>query len=460
MIDPFLHLHKVGPGLFEFSGLRTANIRDQMLRAYLAVKRCAKIGLIGEARPLLVLGGGAAGVTAAMTSAELGIPVVLYEKKPSCFTRQAFCSRHLDPNEYDWPADHWRFPDLQKPIPLPYVADKADALARKWRTGFDRWRKTSRNAYLLTVNESTDLNPNDVLFRAPDSILALDPHTHSFARFGAALSCVGFANERVHASKARKPNPTEYQGFPFWEWDPYDDRHFYLNLSRSPTITISGGGDGALQDFIRVLTGLTAKACYQLVFAGKTVDISACLAADEEAHRAYPWHADPRMTAHSVLAEWHRRYVIEAKRIFNKELTDADKARIREEFRDAHVTLVHGCDHFDFCYGLNRLLVLLLTMVRVGNSEDMGEIIVPNTGVDHVTSPEHGHACGDPVNCHGITHHVTYKRLQCHGQTVTTPVPADDDRDIVILRHGVVRSASFGEVPVPNQTVPYWLDEV
>jgi len=431
-----------------------------MLRAYLAVKRCAKIGLIGQRRPLLILGGGAAGVTAAMTSAELGIPAVLYEKRPSCFTRQASCDRYLDPNEYDWPADHWKLTSLQKPVPLPYVAAKASVLAGRWRTEFDKWRKTSRNARLLTVNEHTELNPNDVLFRAPDSVLALDPHTHSFARFGAALSCVGFAKERVHASEAREPDSTEYQGFPFWEWDPYDHPDFRLSLRRSPKVIISGGGDGALQDFIRVLTGLTAKACYQEVFFGKEINTSACLAADEEAHRAYPWHADPHMTAHSVLVEWHRRYVVEAVRIFKEELTDADKVRIRKLFRDVHVTLVHGCNHFDFCYGLNRLLVLLLAMVRVEKPEEVGEIIVPNTGVAHVMSAELGHVCGDPVKCHDISHHVTYKRLQCYGQMGSTPVPADDDRDIVILRHGLIRTASFGEVPVPNQTVPYWLDEV
>lgn len=468
MKDPFLHLHEVVPGIFEFSGLRTASIRDQLLRSYIAVKRCAKIGLIGPKRPLLVLGGGAAGVTSAMTATNLGIPVTLYEKNATLFERQQKCSRHLDPVEYDWPALHWDhgyFPWVggQGPqsLPLSYVAAPAAKLAAQWSIDFTAWRTQSPAAELLSLRLNTKLSPDNVQPRAPDSVIALDPDTCSFSRFGAAFSCAGFATERVHASAPPEPAKDEFRGYPFWSKDPYDDPDFNLQ-TQTPRAIISGGGDGALQDFIRVLTGRTAKNLYQRLFSNiQIVDRYACMAADEEARRAYAWHHDPKRSAHGTLSAWHQRYVDEAERIYQAELTTNDKNDMIDELRDVEVTLVHSCNHFDSCYGLNRLLVLLLAMLHGEQTRrDWTEVLVGYTGVASVVaSSETPHGCGDPDRCHDFRHVVSYKQMQCSGVNTGYDLRRPDNVDMVILRHGLIPASCFGLAPVPYQTVPYWLND-
>jgi hypothetical protein len=479
MADPFLHLHRVLPGMYELSGLRTTSIRDQMLRAYVAVKRIAKIGLIGPKRPLLVLGGGAAGVTAAMTAADLGIPVTLYEKEKDNFSRQHGSGRLIDPTEYDWPAAHWeegRFPwspgQIPSTYPLPYKADSATRLALNWSTAFYRWRASSPNAKKLTFRCGTPagyLHPENVQFRPPDSVVALNPTTVQFERYGAALSCVGFAAERVHASRGDHPLPGEYQGFPFWSNDPYDIPDFDLpHLTDGPDIVISGGGDGALQDFIRVVGGPAAGPMYKRIRAmtkGKSDEhLYACLAADDIPRRAYPWLDDPKTSGHSVLQECHDRYLVASKEIFDQ----LDKSHEKESWlEDEHgkvhwVTLVHSCNHFDFCYGLNRLVALVLARLHAEKTyRQLEEVVQGGLGVKEVraapTVPSH--TCNDPATCHGISHTVEFEPRQCPLQPPRPGLPNPIDADIVILRHGLGRNSSFGQAPIPNQTVPYWLDE-
>ena len=466
-MDPFLHLHKVAPGMFEFSGLRTTNIRDQILRSYLAVKRCAKVGLIGSRRPLLVLGGGAAGVTAAMAAAELGIEVTLYEQKSTPFSRQATCDRHLDPVEYDWPAMHWdtgKFPwsVIQNGLPLPFTTNSASHLAMQWSATFLQWCRHSPNGHLLTLRLGTHVSPNNVQFSVPTNcVVLLDPYTNIPTPFGAALSCVGFATERVHASNPTIPATGEYQGFQFWSWDPYDLRGLNLAISWTPEVLISGGGDGALQDFIRLLTGRSAKSLYNCLLASIHVNHNACMAADEAAHRAYPWLDAPKHDAHFILSEWHQHYITEAEIIYQS-LDSQNPDWYRDlKCRDFHMTLVHACDHFDSCYGLNRLLVLVLAM---GHARHTGrqwrQVLTANTGIGSVTSASiPPHTCGNPAICHGFRHDVAYKSLQCPKQVGSTiPSALPNVADVVILRHGLTPSPSFGQAPMPNQTVPYWLD--
>lgn len=62
-VDQALSFDRVGDSKYERSGLRTGSVRDQILRAQLLVERLHDAGQIGEGRPLVVVGGGAAGVT-------------------------------------------------------------------------------------------------------------------------------------------------------------------------------------------------------------------------------------------------------------------------------------------------------------------------------------------------------------------------------------------------------------
>ncbi len=111
MADPFLLAHAIRPFFFEIGGrLSPVSIRDQMIRGRMLVDRAVEAGLINQtSRPLLVIGAGAGGATAAIRAAQLGITTTLIEIAPTPFLRQAGCrSRRVDPTQYDWPVDHWR----------------------------------------------------------------------------------------------------------------------------------------------------------------------------------------------------------------------------------------------------------------------------------------------------------------------------------------------------------------
>src|SRR5690242_3041515 len=107
--DPFLLAHQVGPRMFDLSGkLDPISIRDQMLRGLLLVDRALHEDLIGPKSPLLVVGAGACGATAALHAAEEGVPTLLVDRKDQAFSLQRNCkSRWIDPTQYDWPLDHW-----------------------------------------------------------------------------------------------------------------------------------------------------------------------------------------------------------------------------------------------------------------------------------------------------------------------------------------------------------------
>jgi len=98
----FLEAHRVFSHLYLLSpGPSPISIRDQMLRGRLIVEELDHEKIINKDKPLLVVGGGAGGVTAAMFAAEKSIHTTLVEKKLACFSVQKLSSRYIHPNQYD-----------------------------------------------------------------------------------------------------------------------------------------------------------------------------------------------------------------------------------------------------------------------------------------------------------------------------------------------------------------------
>ncbi len=448
-----------------------------MLRARLLVERCYAEGLIAPTRPLLVIGGGVAGAVATMVAATLRIPVVLLEQQADLFTRQLLSTRHLDPTEYDWPARHWRegkFPwHTSRPshagpvMPLPYWTASAQHLGIAWQRLVSLWEGQSpgntfatiiRGCHFTKTMLRRSAKQKDWLF-LHHNIAQLPPNP---VAFGAAISCVGFPHEKRFVPAAPVPGKKQYAGFEFWGDDPLLLPNCGVPVASSPLrVLISGAGDGALQDFLRVLTGGNAKALYDALFSKVGLQhfipyyrppgyrFLPFAQTEDEAHRACSFAAKD---GHWTLDQWHSAYVTEIDRIWTF-WGPKEQQRLAQVLRpNVEVTLVHPCRHFGFCYGLNRVLVLLVTRLHAQQSgRPVAEILQSGHEVDAVDGANH--SCGDPWVCHGKPHEVWIRSADCFASSSSSQLLGTFQS--VIIRHGATPQPLFGTAALPRQVVPY-----
>lgn len=457
MSDVLLSSLRVSPGtdrIFEVAGLRTASIRDQMVRAHVLVERLFQKRQIGAGVDLLVVGGGAGGVTAAMTAGELGVKVMLCEAKTHFFGRQAQSSRYVDPTEYDWPQPHWKvgtFPWTLPHMPLPFPAATAEVLAQHWHGTFARWLKTP-NGRNVTVYRGAPIHAADVTDHGTHLELLSGHVPDGPHRFGAAASFAGFLREKVAAPETGKP---QYQGFPYWSRDPYDLPDLDLPGRDKVSVLISGGGDGALQDFIRVLTGRSAKACHaELTAAGLFEPIDLVLAEDL-AKRSHAWRS--RAAPHLALQLWHKTYDKHAQanwdhwRSSSPNVVETLAKRLLR--RNVAATLLLACSHADFTFGLNRWVALHLARVSAhSRGISLADVVRHNSALSRVEAAD-AHTCKSASACHGRKHLAYAVQSTC--QLRSHDEFKVGEFDCIIVRHGVVANRLFGSASVPEQMVPF-----
>jgi hypothetical protein len=439
--DPVLAAHGVAPHCFEVGGdFSPASIRDQMVRAHLIVERAARAGLIDNAgRDLLVVGAGASGITAAIHAADRGVRTVVVEREPAAFVRQRLClTRDIDPTLYDWPLAHWRrgyFPWAGPRMPLGWRADRANAIALGWERQLRA--AVSRHSGRLDVRYGAGLdlpqpmtppivNGNgylDISLRrggAPDTV----------ERFGALVSCVGFGGERCSVGA--------YTGYRFWETDLLEAKDLGLT-GIVPRVLISGGGDGALQDFIRVVTGAGARQVYErLRNAGQAVRRALDRAerivqgAEDQAQRTLIWNAlradDEKALAQLEGAYAHAVEGLTASAAWGT--IDLVLAGLVRNPMPATV-LAHDGACFSRCYALNRLLALLLLQFALGRGLPIHRR--PQVEVTGVMPVGHG-ACAGAAACHGLGHDVHF------APAAGAPAGAGavtERFEVVLVRHGL-----------------------
>lgn len=110
-LDPVLRTYYVKRAEFvcyDISGFFSPiSIRDQIIRASQVVERAIHHKLISPSRPLLVVGAGPAGLTAAIKAANKEIKTVLVDKG-KVLERLTSSERYFSPVQYDWVATHWK----------------------------------------------------------------------------------------------------------------------------------------------------------------------------------------------------------------------------------------------------------------------------------------------------------------------------------------------------------------
>lgn len=425
-----------------------------MVRAHVLVEGLFRRRQIGVGSDLLVIGAGAGGVTAAMTAGELGVHVTLCEAKNHFFGRQAQSTRHIDPTEYDWPQPHWKagsFPWTTPHMPLPFPAAAADVLAAHWHGTFARWLKTP-NGRNVTVHKAAPIHSANLTTHATHLELFSTHVPGGPHRFGAAASFAGFVREKVAVPEA---GVSQYRGFPYWSLDPYDISDFDLPGYDKVRVLISGGGDGALQDFIRVVTGRSAKACYAELTAAGLIEPVDLVLAEDLAKRSHAWRY--RAAPHGALQLWHDTYDRHAQANFDRWVSanpaamDALVERLLR--KNVEATLLLPCSHADFTYGLNRWVALHLARICAhARGTSLAEVLRHNTALSRLDSVD-GHTCNSPRGCHGKRHLAHAVRSTC--QTRSSDEFEIGEFDSIIVRHGLVANRLFGSASVPEQMVPY-----
>jgi len=464
--DPFLVAHWIGQRWFAITGkLSPMSIRDQMLRATAIVDRAFADDLIGSNKSLLVVGAGAGGASAAMRAASLRVPTTLVEQRLLAFTRQGSSHRWVDPTEYDWPAHHWRegnsrwfgeFPET----PLWYERCHASQLGGHWRDQL--------NAFLSTA-------PGKLLDFQTGTRLLGRPRYYQKARMLEVTLRKAKAEEKLvkrfnMVLDSRGPGSElaigRYAGFGYWDRDPFEREHLELPEGCVPRVLISGGGDGALQDFLRMI--FPGRSPREIL--GALSDESRALVereiyyAEDQAQRQYVWGTGAKRDDCIVLGLLQRAHERLVARIFEdktlrpirEDVCQVLKGAIRPVLDLGNLHLAHKCTHFGRCYPANRFLVVLVDRFL----REKGSPSTLQSGL-HLAevNPADGHQCRSDRGweCHGKEHKVVFRAARdCVDLT------GDIEHRLynaIIIRHGVTGRPWPGHttrILMPRQSLPYY----
>lgn len=468
MSDLFLWAHELTTHIYDIStDLKPGSIRDQIIRGTLLVRRAFEQGVINQnGRPLLVIGAGAAGVTAAVTAARLQVPTRLIDKKPHAFALQRGCAtRFIEPTVYDWPAAHWqkaRYPWIPRE-PKPALSLRR-AIAQ--RVVEDVWdvalaQERADLAAFLDVRYGTRITNFPPPMRMGRFRVTFDTCPGAF--YGMIVLAKGFG-----AEQDRLGDGSWFRSYRFWDTDTLSA----VAASRD-RVLISGGGDGGLQDFLRLVLRRSDRlpaVIGRLPAAPETLAV--CHSVSEHRNASSVWCLQDEHD-HEI-----ERFMHESYRDHIEELWDHARTRTQIEgvmaeiLRDPlpDVTLVHWCDHFSRSYPINRFLVLLIDKYVREQTRSGTRLVREDREVGAIACLHAHREKPDKDDCYRSPHRVNFRPVLCALAPGNAPLPADlgeQEYDVILLRHGargMPHEAPPGGTPLsrpwyknPRQVLPYHL---
>jgi hypothetical protein len=490
--------HRVGNSRFELVGTRTASVRDQMLRATLLVQALWKRGQpkVSPGDWILILGGGAAGASAAMTASAYGVNSVIIEREPYLFSRQmGVTTRRLHPTEFDWPQPHTRTPWPQvgayPSLPLPYSASEpASAAARRWEAAFAQAAERSRSDRGRGhIHEVLGADRDDILIQdepygcsASSPVVKL-PH----GQYRAVICCIGQGREKVFFPEG---SVSSFAGPRFWSSDGLSEDLLQTipvgSSTRQPVrALVSGGGDGAQQDVQRILcSAFGMELLENCVFRylpslrGKLAPLLGPMwDADIERHKELDGSSVDRARREKALRSWNEHYTRQARDVWSKLQSHEQRLLVgkllRPEVLRQEVTLtwVQRDKDTTYCYPLNRFITELViqsyalhrlqdpwpdaTSVASSVLHDKPPVTLVGYELEAI-SGYNGHSCSpsEPHKCHGRRHAVRFKRfpngIHAHEQNY----------DVIVIRHGIDADPCFRLGPAPDmeQLMPHGIE--
>jgi len=374
--------------------------------------------------------------------------VLLIEKEPFPFLLQRRCiTRHVDPNLFDWPTAHWHktvYPSQEgDSVDFAIEADEEPRqVARRWTAYL---HAEAARAPRLDIRYRTKITHIDVMDNATKThtVRFLDERTKTTDELQARMVILaeGPGEEKDTAKSTKKES---FWGYRFWDTDPFDKETL-----RAQRILIAGSGDGALQDFLRMLIKpRTALRSLLEACAIPEEHLTSIQVLHEHNLAAFLWCADFRHEhENDLFVHRHHAAIVNdlfAKRRTRKLILRAVRAALRPHL--PQVVLAHACEHFTHGYPLNRFLVLLVARaVRELGHKDIR--IEPNTFVTAIDCGDHKTVKCPPGEehrrrlrryCYANDHTVYFAPGACYD---TPPAHAATDRsasfDAIILRFGV-----------------------
>lgn len=387
----------VEPGVYRLGQHRPVSIRDQIVRATFVIEQLFRAGQLAASSSVVVTGAGAAGVAAAKKALALGCQkVVLVEKAAQVLSVQAHCkTRWLDPVQYDWPALHcagaaWpaqaingpggapsapgkRMPAgmFVSPLPVLYAAEASNWAAvfqdqvdlAQLAAQFEFWHQSQVVSYAR--------QPGGLTWQvhARDGRAGGTPLDVTLSDVDVLLLATGFGPERVDMPLN---GSGQYVGKRFWEDDQFQSADFGLGALSGPgRVLVSGSGDGALQDFIRLFTGKASAIEVWLAVEAVLAPSGNWLAQFrnlwhwEQNHRRLQLMGAAAPSRCELLDQLHQRFSelvdgVAQDLVAWKRVESALRALIDPNRPIGDLTLLVKCSHFDECYALNRVVTLLL----------------------------------------------------------------------------------------------------
>jgi hypothetical protein len=226
------------PGVYQIGCLeRRVTLYSQQVRALNLVYALFDLGKLAPSSRAVVVGAGAAGLTATAALARCGAHVTLLERLDEVIPFQSRnLTRWLHPHIYEWPAEGCLNPHSGLPL-LGWSADHAAAVARTLHDEFYRHvreaktihvHKGVRNVRLHTSSTGQRMEWNDA------------GGGFQSERFDVIVLAVGFGLEGSSLCPVQS----------YWRND--DLEQFELDADRVRHYLVSGCGDGGLVDLLRL----------------------------------------------------------------------------------------------------------------------------------------------------------------------------------------------------------------
>jgi hypothetical protein len=422
-----------------------------MLRGRLIVEELIAANIINEDQPLLVVGAGAGGVTAAMFAAENNIHTTLVEKEPKAFSVQRRSSRQIHPVQYDWPVNHYiegnAFWNGLR-MPLPFTVNESQQLTTNWNLILRDFANTNAIFRLMFNTEITEINVieiRNIICDKPKSLrVTFDNNAHS-DNFSAVIWATGAGAEDC---QFRLDGVPRYEGIRFWHYDQFESERCGLpDDNPSPKIVISGSGDGALQDFLRCVTRQSlALTIYNILFSsidlGIQQQIKATIhSAEDRASRCLIW-ASTRQQEDAIYQELENEHISAITYLLTIGTINYNLQQLLSEWLQeyAEISLIFRRNYFKNYYPLNRFLVLLIAQYLENCTN--GNVLYRNRNVLYRNSeivdiqPSNGHECMiEDSQGTGLTN----GNPACYGQEHTVKLTNNTEltANIIIIRHGL-----------------------